>query len=90
MRGSLYIFLNKGTLTTDDLQPGVRMHREERTTNSLDPTIMSNNHSDQEKSRSDLKKIELRAKATQSLNSMCLCGSNKKYKNCCLKKTYEI
>jgi uncharacterized protein YecA (UPF0149 family) len=37
--------------------------------------------------KSEIKKKEMRQKATQSLNSNCFCGSGKKYKNCCLKKT---
>ena len=36
--------------------------------------------------KSELKKQYLKSKAEQSLNSMCSCGSGKKYKNCCLKK----
>ena len=36
--------------------------------------------------KSELKKQYLKSKAEQSLNSICSCGSGKKYKNCCLKK----
>ena len=36
--------------------------------------------------KSENKKRELKEKAIQKLNSKCLCGSGKKYKNCCLKK----
>ena len=36
--------------------------------------------------KSENKKRELKEKAVQKLNSKCLCGSGKKYKNCCLKK----
>ena len=36
--------------------------------------------------KSELRKEYLKSKAEQSLNSICSCGSGKKYKNCCLKK----
>ena len=36
--------------------------------------------------KSELRKEYLKTKAEQPLNSNCLCGSGKKYKNCCLKK----
>ncbi len=36
--------------------------------------------------KSENKKRKLKEIAKQSLNSICYCGSGKKYKNCCLKK----
>ena len=36
--------------------------------------------------KSENKKRKLKEIAKQSLNSLCYCGSGKKYKNCCLKK----
>ena len=35
--------------------------------------------------KSELRKEYLKSKAEKSLNSLCDCGSGKKYKNCCLK-----
>ena len=36
--------------------------------------------------KAEQRKREMKSNADQPLNSMCNCGSNKKYKNCCLKK----
>jgi hypothetical protein len=36
--------------------------------------------------KAEVKKKQMKEKATQPLNSVCNCGSNKKYKNCCMKK----
>jgi hypothetical protein len=36
--------------------------------------------------KAEQRKREMKNQAEQPLNSMCNCGSNKKYKNCCLKK----
>ena len=36
--------------------------------------------------KSENKKRKLKEIAKQSLNSLCYCGSGKKYKNCCIKK----
>jgi hypothetical protein len=36
--------------------------------------------------KAEQRKREMKSNAEQPLNSMCNCGSNKKYKNCCLRK----
>jgi uncharacterized protein YchJ len=36
--------------------------------------------------KAEQRKREMKSNAEQPLNSLCNCGSNKKYKNCCLKK----
>lgn len=36
--------------------------------------------------KSEVRKREMKANAKQPLNSVCSCGSGKKYKNCCAKK----
>jgi hypothetical protein len=36
--------------------------------------------------KNELRKEYLKTKAEYPLNSDCICGSGKKYKNCCLKK----
>ncbi len=38
-------------------------------------------------SKSEIRKRELKQNAKQPLNSSCNCGSEKKYKNCCAKKS---
>ena len=40
----------------------------------------------QSDTKSELRKELLKSKAEYPLNSNCICGSGKKYKNCCLKK----
>jgi hypothetical protein len=36
--------------------------------------------------KAEQRKRQLKEQADQPLNSICNCGSNKKYKHCCLKK----
>ena len=46
----------------------------------------TNNTRSQRLSKHDLWKKELKGKAKMPLKTPCPCGSNKKYKNCCLLK----
>ena len=36
--------------------------------------------------KAEIRKKEMKERAQQPLNSLCNCGSNKKYKSCCIKK----
>lgn len=49
------------------------------------PTLINEQRTMYE-TKSEVRKREMKATAKQPLNSLCNCGSNKKYKNCCIKK----
>ncbi len=79
-------------MTVNDLQSGIGLHRPSNM-NEEDGVISTNNDIANETTRktmyttkSEVRKQEMKEKAQQSLNSSCNCGSNKKYKNCCIKK----
>jgi len=48
--------------------------------------IPINNNLNKKLSIHDLRKKQLKEKAKMPLKTPCPCGSNKKYKNCCLQK----
>lgn len=69
-----------------------RNNEEEETQTNQDEIIDSNripnnnNNVNQKLSMHDLRKKQLKEKAKMPLKTPCPCGSNKKYKNCCLLK----
>ena len=85
-----------GTLTVEGMQLGVDRGTNDNTYNPLQQINEINNEINKEiiekhkimksETKSEIKKEYLKSVAEQSLNSLCKCGSNKKYKNCCLKK----
>ncbi len=87
-------------MTVNDLQSGLGIHHrnggdsvdEEEMENinnsypnSTNMSINSNSRLNYE-TKAEIRKREIKEKAQQPLNSLCNCGSNKKYKNCCIKK----
>ena len=85
-----------GSMTSQNIQNGMgilNLNSNIITQEHLDQINSFNNEIENELNRkieydtkSENKKRKLKEIAKQSLNSMCYCGSGKKYKNCCLKK----
>ena len=84
-------------MSVSDIQNGMGIHNTRSTEYNSDDEISSqsntqrtNRLSDEPRTlyttKSETRKREMKEKANQPLNSMCNCGSNKKYKNCCIKK----
>jgi hypothetical protein len=85
-------------MSVSDIQSGMGIHtnRARSTEYNSDEELpsqstgSSNRLSDEPKTlyttKAEQRKREMKEKAEQPLNSMCNCGSNKKYKNCCMKK----
>ena len=85
-----------GSMTSQNIQNGMgilNLNSNTITQQHLDQINSFNNEIENELNRkieydtkSENKKRKLKEIAKQSLNSLCYCGSGKKYKNCCLKK----
>ncbi len=85
-----------GSMTSQNIQNGMgilNLNSNTITQQHLDQINSFNNEIENELNRkieydtkSEKKKRKLKEIAKQSLNSLCYCGSGKKYKNCCLKK----
>ncbi len=83
-------------MSVSDIQSGMGIHNnrvrtEEYNSEEEIPSHSNTNRLSDEprtiyNTRAEIRKREIKEKANQPLNSMCNCGSNKKYKNCCLKK----
>ena len=82
-----------GTMTMDNFHPGLGRNRSENEgefENNENFGQFENEFIDrpptQYDTKAEIKKRKMKENAKQSLNSICECGSGKKYKNCCLKK----
>ena len=80
-------------MTVNDLQSGMGLHSSNRTREFDDNDSEDEDHSNSKEkkkteyhTKAEIRKREIKEKAQQPLNSTCICGSNKKYKNCCIKK----
>ena len=82
-----------GTMTMDNFHPGLGRNRAENEGEFEDNANFGQFENEfidrpptQYDTKAEIKKRKMKENAKQSLNSICECGSGKKYKNCCLKK----
>lgn len=82
-----------GTFTASSIQPGIERNNlnenNNDNNNQLHDDLDINNRISEERTvyntKTEIRKRKMKEQAKQPLNSICECGSNKKYKGCCFK-----
>ncbi len=78
-------------MTVNDIQSGMGIYSNQDNNENQNHTTLNEEITYEEKkieynTKAENRKREVKDKAQQPLNSICKCGSNKKYKHCCIKK----
>jgi len=81
-------------MTVNDIQSGMgiysnRDYNENQNHDTENEDLPNTGNQDKKieyNTKAENRKREIKERAQQPLNSLCNCGSNKKYKHCCIKK----